>query len=166
METEQKASGSLPRKTWLIAIASLIAGILIGGGGVEAHLGSTATRQRAILARSKQVFDQKLTCNRLGKKYVEENTDATALNADATILLQHVYTLEQVDFSEQKNSCVAMVTSLTDTTGKPPAEIWRLQIVDLGTEEILDVDSCPEHGDCQYAHSVLDPEFKKMVDTH
>jgi hypothetical protein len=123
-------------------------GTVIGAVGVEAY-------HRTALTRSRELFNQKLRCSSLGQNYATENSSSIGPTL-------RNYTLNRVDFSESRNSCIAEIIYSQSMLGRPDLDIWNVQIVDLATKELLMLNQCANGPDCSSAFQRTGPEFDKL----
>ena len=108
--------------THKITIMALIAGIVLGATATE---GFIVYRQ----SHDSQIFQERARCKAIADAYVKENTD---LN-DNSVTGRSV-TLEKVDYSPGRNSCVA---ELNTTIFAPGAAYERYSVRDLLSGETL-----------------------------
>lgn len=139
----------MSRTIWFIGAGALILGVIVGGAGVE-------TYHHTASAHLRELFNQKLRCNGLGKKYAD-------LKSSSAGPISSIYVLERVDYSESRNSCVAEITNNVSVLGRPDLETWNVQIVDVGTQEIMTIYPCPKGSDCVSMLNLAKPEFEKIV---
>lgn len=123
-----------------ITIMALIAGIVLGAAATE---GFNAYRQ----SRDSQIFQERARCKAIADAYVKENS--TNFKEDPTPLDGVTVTLDKVDYSPARNSCVAELER-TDDFGRTMRESSSVQ--DLLSGESLFSESCT--GDCAALTSV------------
>jgi hypothetical protein len=126
-------------KTGLLAAiaCSFIVGLISGGGVVEMHYRSSAQQDRFL-------FENKLRCQALAKKYEDDNT---------SLAVSTVSSVSTVDYSPARHSCVAEVVR---NMGSVSAYI----VVDLGTNETIYTSTPCENCNLQ---SSQDAAFAKAV---
>lgn len=130
-----------------MATGALMLGVLLGGGGVEAY-------HRTALAHSKELFNQKIRCNSLGRKYAQSESSVFGI-------VSNQYSMALVDFSQSRSSCVAELMNHLAVQGKP--DVSLIQIVDLNSTEILKIEPCQPSGDCTDAMKRARPEFDQFL---
>jgi hypothetical protein len=128
--------------------ASLIVGLLLGGGTVEYG-------HRSFDQHSKQAFEQKLRCKSLADQYIREHSDDP-----------HGTALGQVDYSSSNNTCFATVTTYT----RYGNAVWKgWELVDLVSGKVESMGTCSEAYDCadgrdlRYSQN-MDIAFKNAID--
>jgi hypothetical protein len=114
------------------------------------------TYHRTSMVHARESFNLRLRCNEIGGRYAKSRTSSAGQRIE-------FYGLDRVDYSESRNSCIAELTQNTLVSGHPESEIWDVQIVDLATDEILDLFPCAKGGDCVDALSRAQSEFNKSV---
>src|ERR1035438_7070438 len=87
-----------------ITIMALIAGIVLGAAATEGFNVYRQSQGSYRQSHDNQIFQERLRCKAAADAYVKENT---ALN-DNSVTGRSV-TLEKVDYSPARNSCVAEV---------------------------------------------------------
>jgi len=91
-----------------ITIMALIAGIVLGAAATEGFNVYRQSQDRYRQSHDSQIFQERLRCKAAAEAYVKENTD---LN-DNSVTGRSV-TLEKVDYSPARNSCVAELEEAT-----------------------------------------------------
>jgi hypothetical protein len=81
-------------RKWLVLAFVFVAGLLLGGGTVEVN-------HRLHLAQSQEALRQELRCRAMADKYVNAYSPALGMAS-----------LDQVGFSESKNTCFGAFRSL------------------------------------------------------
>jgi hypothetical protein len=129
--------------------ASLIAGLLLGGGTVEYW-------HRQFDQRSKQTFEQKLRCKSLADQFIRDHSGDDS----------HGIALGQVDYSSSSNSCFAAVTTFT----RYGNALWKgWGVVDLVSGKAESMGTCSPAYDCadgrdlRYSQN-MDIAFKNAID--
>jgi hypothetical protein len=117
-----------------ITIVALIAGIVIGAGAV---VGFDAYRQ----SQNSQVFQERVHCKALADAYVKANSTDVNENPDAISGVS--VTLDKVDYSPARNSCVA---ELETAFVAPRLAIVHESVQDLLSGETLFSAKCPKEG--------------------
>lgn len=100
-------------------ILLLILGLIFGALAFQ-------LRQQHHEQKSKQVFEQRIRCKAIADKYVVQNEDAV---------------LQEVEYSAQRNSCMAAIHTL----GK---DLRGWDLVDLLSGETINLGMCDESKDC------------------
>jgi hypothetical protein len=128
----------MTKKGMVAAIAcAFVVGLISGGAVVEVHYRSSAQQDRSL-------FENKLRCQALAKKYENDNRNFAAL----TVVLT-------VDYSQARHTCVAEIV-------RNESVISSYDVVDLGTKETLYASVCRTGADCNL-RSAQDAAFKKAV---
>jgi hypothetical protein len=128
---------------------ALIAGIVLGAAARE---GFNVYRQ----SHDSRIFQERVHCKAVADAYVKENTD---LNDDS--VTGRSVTLEKVDYSPARNSCVA---ELEETTYFRGGALVHESVRDLLSGETLFSTDCT--GDCVEAllkPELVDPAFDYIV---
>ena len=126
--------------THKITIMALIAGIVLGAAGTE---GFSVYRQ----SHDSRIFQERARCKVIADAYVKENS--TNFKEDPNPPDGVTVTLDKVDYSPARNSCVAELER-TDDLGRTMRESSSVQ--DLLSGESLFSESCT--GDCAALTSV------------
>ena len=130
-----------------ITIIALITGILLGAAATE---GFNVYRQ----SQNSRIFQERARCKAAADVYVKENTD---LN-DNSVTGRSV-TLEKVDYSPARNSCVA---ELNTTIFAPGAAYESYSVRDLLSGENLVSNACTK--DCEFLNFFLvNTEFEYIM---
>ncbi len=139
----------MSKKSWLFAACALLLGLVVGAGGNEMI-------HRVSKAHSKEVFAEKIKCNALAKRYIESQSSSS-------IFMSNVLALNAVDYSPSRNSCIALLDQSMMTPSRPDLPIHTIQVVDIGTEEVLKSLPCPKDGACLDYRNQAHTEFEKAV---
>ncbi|MFY9700774.1 MAG: hypothetical protein WAK02_01370 [Terriglobales bacterium] len=121
------SSGYLSRRSRIAGALIFIAGLAIGGGGVQSY-------HRFHEKRTAEVFSRRLRCKELADQYEKKES--------STLVLVNI---GRVDYSLVSNSCVVSVHELR-ADGKEPAQI--IEIVDpLSGEQLYSDRKNPGNAD-------------------
>jgi hypothetical protein len=130
-----------------ITIMALIAGIVLGGAATE---GFNVYRQ----SHDSRIFQERVHCKAVADAYVKENTDLNDNSVTGTSV-----TLEKVDYSPARNSCVAELE--TTFWGKRNA-LTNPSVRDLLSGETLFATS--DTGGCfELKPELVDPAFDYIM---
>lgn len=113
-----------------ITIMALIAGIVLGGAATE---GFNVYRQ----SHDSQIFQERLRCKAVADAYVKENS--TDFKEDPTAQSGVTVTLDKVDYSPARNSCVAELE-----TAYIPSPLAFKSVQDLLSGETLTSAQCDD----------------------
>lgn len=139
----------MSRTIWLTAAGAFIVGALIGGGAVE-------TYHRASMAQSKELFNLKIRCSAIGKKYVQESSSYLPG-------VSMGYSLMQVDYSAARNACVGLIMYQSQATGSSASA--AVETVDLNSTGTLSITPCHASTDCNDALTKEHKVFDRVVQT-
>ena len=131
-QVTRQAKTMMTRK---ITVMALIAGILLGAAATE---GFNVYRQ----SHDSQIFQQRVRCKAIADAYVKANSTDVEANPDATSGVS--VTLDKVDYSPARNSCVA---ELETAYVAPRVAIVSDSVQDLLSGETLFSAHC--RGECQ-----------------
>jgi hypothetical protein len=120
-----------------VTIAALMIGIVLGAAGTE---GFNVYRH----SHDSQTFQERLRCKAVADAYVRENS--TNFKKDPNPVIGVTVTLDKVDYSLARNSCVA---ELETTNWFPRAALEKSSVQDLLSGETLFSAKCTE--DCVVA---------------
>ena len=133
--------------THKITIMALIAGIIFGAAATE---GFNVYRK----SHDSRIFHERARCKAIADAYVKENTD---LN-DNSVTGRSV-TLEKVDYSPARNSCVA---ELNTTIFAPAAAYESYSVRDLLSGENIISNTCTK--DCELLElNLVNTEFDYIM---
>jgi hypothetical protein len=130
-----------------ITIMALVAGIVLGGAATE---GFNVYRQ----SHESRIFQERVHCKAVADAYVKENTDLNDNSATGWSV-----TLDKVDYSPARNSCVAeLETTLWGTRNA----LTNTSVRDLLSGETLF--SAGDTGDCSSLQpELVDPAFDYIM---
>ena len=133
-----------------ITIIALTGGIVLGAAATE---GFNVYRQ----SHDSQIFQERLRCKAVAEAYVKENST----DKNSTDQMGHFVTLDKVDYSPARNSCVAATESVSFYPG---GHFATENVRDLLSGETLFSLNCNKGLDCEAAQVVfLDRAFDYVI---
>jgi predicted negative regulator of RcsB-dependent stress response len=91
-----------------ITMMALIGGVVLGAAATEGFSVYRQSQDSYRQSQASQIFQQRVHCKAVADAYVKENTDLRDNTETGTSV-----TLDKVDYSPARNSCVAEVETTT-----------------------------------------------------